>query len=65
MKTMDDISQMLDDCDSVLGIPRSRGGPGFSEWEVEFIESVRDQYESRGSLSPKQTEKLTELWNRI
>lgn len=61
----DDIRQMIDDCESVKDIPRSRGGPGFSEWELDFLESVADQFDERGTLTEKQREKLRAMWDRV
>lgn len=56
--------QMIEDCQSALTVPVSRGGPGYSDWEVKFIESVADQV-SDGELTQKQKDKLHELWDRI
>lgn len=33
-----------------------------SEWEHDFVESVRDQWEDRGWLSEKQQETLYRIW---
>lgn len=62
---MEDVEQMLDDCDSVKDVPASRGGPGFDDWELEFLESVRDQHEGGKSLSEKQLGKLRQLWDKV
>lgn len=63
--TREDIKGMIDDCLNVLHIPKSRGGPGFSEWETGFVESIADQFEERGALTRKQIEKLEAVWNKI
>jgi hypothetical protein len=60
-----DVEEMISDCESAVGIDRSHGGPGFGSWEEGFIESIREQFDERGSLTDKQIEKLTELWNKI
>jgi len=62
---MIDIEEMLDDCDEASSVPQENGGPGYSEWELEFLDSVREQFNGTGRLSDKQREKLTELWNKI
>ena len=35
-----------------------------SQWEQNFLDSVTEQYDSRGSLSEKQMEILERLWVR-
>lgn len=60
-----DIREMLDDCESAKDIPRSRGGPGFNDWEKEFLESVVDQFDTEGSLSRKQESVLTRMWEKV
>lgn len=61
----EDIRSMLNDCLSALRIPRSRGGPGFNDWEVQFVESVSEQFDDGRILTDKQIDKLETLWNRI
>lgn len=62
---MASISQMIDDCNEVKDIPESSGGPGFNDWELEFLDSVEDQYAKKGKLTETQIEKLEELWDKI
>jgi hypothetical protein len=62
--TEKDIESMIADCLDVLNIPKSRGGPGFNDWERGFIESVDLQFRER-SLSEKQLEKLQDIWDKI
>lgn len=57
--------QMVDDCVSVINIPVYRGGPGYNDWEKEFIESIEDQISSGRKLSEKQEGLLKKLWDRI
>lgn len=52
---------MIEDCESA----RSCSNHPFTKWEVDFIDSVLEQYEERGSLSPKQEETLTKIWEKI
>jgi hypothetical protein len=61
----DQIMEMLSECDEVCDIPEARGGPGFNTWELEFLESLRDQMAGNRQLTAKQIEKLQELWDRI
>jgi hypothetical protein len=56
---------MLSDCESAVGIDKSRGGPGFGQWEEEFLESIREQFDARGTLTERQLDKLQELWDRV
>ena len=35
-----------------------------SAWECQFVDSVRDQFALRGSLSPAQADKLEEIYTR-
>jgi hypothetical protein len=66
-----DVRGMIDDCLNVLHIPKSRGGPSFSEWEVKFIDSIHSQFNRNmglyncHGLSDRQIEKLESIWNKI
>jgi len=50
----------LDDTDTPA-TPRKRT---FTPWERNFLTSVREQWDERGSLSPRQSEILTELYDK-
>ena len=50
----------LDDLDSPA-TPRKRT---FSKWERDFLVSIRDQFDDRGTLSARQEEVLTELCDK-
>lgn len=65
MSNHDDIERWLDDCDEVKNIDARRGGPGYSKWELDFLDSVREQFEENGGLSKKQVGILRGLWDRI
>lgn len=56
-----DVEEMIDQCESAAHVPKCNGGPGFSQWEHEFIESLREQFDAGRSLSERQLEKLAEL----
>lgn len=36
-----------------------------SDWEVSFIDSIKDQLTRSGGLSEKQTERLEAIWDRV
>lgn len=57
----EEIQQMLEDCNEA----RTCSNSPFSPWEKEFIESVTDQFDQRGSLSPKQLDILGGLWDKV
>jgi hypothetical protein len=66
----DSMERWLDDCEEVVDIDLSRGGPGFSSWEKEFLSSLREQFDERSSrtkkpLTGKQLVILRKLWDRI
>lgn len=60
-----DIEQMIEDCMEASSVPKENGGPGFNDWELEFLESIQEQYGERGTLSDAQEEILTGLWDRV
>lgn len=57
MSTPDEITQMLSDCES----RESK----LSDWEASFIDSISAQVGRGGSLTPKQDETLTKIWERV
>ena len=40
------------------------GAPSLSDWEEEFIDSVKEQWEHRGSLTDRQIEKLEQVYDK-
>lgn len=56
---------LLEDVENVAHVPRERGGPGYTKWELDFIESISEQLKGGCRLSEKQEEKLRELWGEI
>lgn len=48
--------QLIEDCEA----RESR----LSEWDGTFLDSIKKQIENGRSLSPKQIEKLDEIWER-
>ena len=63
--TAKDIETWLDDCDEVRNIDPHRGGPDFTSWELDFLDSVREQFDERGTLTEAQTDKLKTIWDKI
>lgn len=66
-----DLIQWLEDCETNAEVPVSRGGTAFSEWEREFLASIREQFDlrvERGSRKPltgKQLVVLKRMWDKI
>ena len=54
---MEDVETILSDCES----RKSKLSP----WEADFIASIREQFDRRGSISEKQSEVLNKIWDRI
>jgi len=59
------IEEMLSDCEEAKNIPSQRGGPGYGKKDLDFLESLRDQFEDRGTISEAQHKWLQDLWDRI
>lgn len=57
----DQIERALDECHDAL----SASNCPFNEWEKEFIESVKEQYDDSESLSQKQQDTLERIWGKI
>ena len=53
---MSDAMQLIEDCEA----RESR----LSDWDAQFIDSLRHQIEAGRSLSEKQDSKLNEIWER-
>ena len=53
----DDVEAMIDDC--------MKRESKLSSWELSFIQSISDRYDSKGCLSEKQLETLDKIWERI
>lgn len=53
----DEYLTMIEDCEK----RESR----LTEWEVEFIDSIRSQLENDRPLTGKQTETLDRIWGRV
>lgn len=59
-----DVEEMLDICEEQADVPKHNGGAGFNQWEREFLESIREQFDSRCRLSSAQVAVLRRLYDR-
>jgi hypothetical protein len=57
--------KQLDDLEELVGVPIERGGMYFSDWEKQFIKSVRQQFDLALFFSTKQREKIKEVWQAV
>lgn len=57
----DEIEEALEDCKTAM----TASNCPFTDWEKEFIESVRDQYFEQGGLSEKQRTILRGIWDKV
>jgi len=52
----------LADLEELVAVPVQRGGVYFSDWEKEFIRSVRAQHSDTLEFTEKQREKIADIW---
>lgn len=57
MIQQDEIDQYIKDCEN----RESKMSP----WEQNFVQSIREQFDRSGSLSPLQNERLEEIWDKV
>lgn len=58
MKTWsDEYARMLEDCE--------KRESQLSEWEASFVDSLSDQISRGRQPTPKQIEKLDDIWERV
>lgn len=55
--------KQLADLEEIIDIPTERGGVYFSDWEKGFVKSVREQHSLTLELTPKQREKIKDIWH--
>ena len=53
----EDVGQFIKDCEN----RESK----LNDWERGFVQSIREQFDRTGGLSPTQNEKLEEIWDRV
>jgi pentose-5-phosphate-3-epimerase len=56
-----EIKDMIDECFDSM----DNHYTPFTTWEMDFLESVRDQFEETKSLSQKQEETLEQIWRKV
>lgn len=54
---LEELYAMLEDCE--------KRESKLSDWERGFIDSLSDQVSKSGQLTPRQAEKLGDIWERI
>jgi len=65
-----DVEEMLEACEAQVELDNATRGPStprkptFNKWEHDFLESIREQFDSRGSLSERQEEILLKLYDK-
>lgn len=66
-----DVEEMLEACETQVEFDNATAGsastprkPTFNKWEHDFLESIRDQFENRGTLSERQEEILQKLYDK-
>ena len=57
MSDHEEIAQMIEDC--------AERDEKLTDWERSFIDSIGHQVIAGGSLSEKQDEQLTKIWERV
>lgn len=57
----EDIGRAIDECTDAL----TASNCPFSQWEQEFLESVKERWELYSSISFKQKEVLSKIWEKI
>lgn len=54
---MDEAQQQIEDCEARES--------QLSEWEMSFLDSISRHMANGGRLSPKQSERLDAIWERV
>lgn len=57
--------KQLADLEELVDVPPERGGVYFSDWERQFIKSVRQQFDGAPVFSPKQRDKIKDIWHAV
>ena len=57
--------KQLADLEELVNVPPERGGAYFSDWERGFIQNIRQQHDDAIGFTPKQREKIAEVWHAI
>ena len=59
--TNDDVERALDEINDCIGLDEDR----FTEWDLEFIDSINEGYSKYGSLTEKQLVVLERIWDKV
>lgn len=54
--------KQLADLEELVSVPPERGGYHFSDWERNFIQSVREQHNDTLDFTEKQRAKIKDIW---
>jgi len=54
--------KQLADLEELVDVPPERGGIHFSDWEKNFIKSVRQQHDDTLEFTEKQRAKIKDIW---
>ena len=54
--------KQLSDLEELVDVPPERGGVYFSEWERDFVKSVRRQHDDTLEFTEKQRSKIKDIW---
>ena len=54
----DEYYQQIDDCET------DQRSKLLSSWECDFLASIRNRLDAKGTLSTKQVETLDNIWNK-
>lgn len=57
--------KQLADLEELVNVPVTRGGAYFSDWEKQFIRSVRQQFDDTLEFTEKQRDKIKEVWHAV
>ena len=56
---------LLEDCENVINIPKSRGGPGYTRLDKKFICQMRKLASNGKKATEEQLGMLEDLWGEI
>lgn len=57
----EDVESMLQDCEESVEMQDCP----FNDWELDFLENIRERFDEKGDLSDKQKDILEKMWNEI
>lgn len=55
--------EQLTELEEAAAVPTERGGAYLTEWERNFLLSIREQFDDRGHLSEAQRKKIGEVYS--